>query len=299
MKTVVSVSLGTSKNDLCVETEFLGVPFQVRREGMDGDLARATARIRELDGTVDAIGLGGTDLYLVAGDRRYVVREALGMARAARTTPVVDGSGLKHTLERETIRTLQREGTLDFRGRKVLLVSAVDRFGMAEALVEAGADVVFGDLIYGLGIPVPIRSVGALRRIAHLVLPVVASLPLKWFYPMGEQQERTVRQSPQFYEWADVIAGDGPLVRRFMPERLDGKTILTTTVRSRHLDAFRQRGVKTLITTTPEFNGESFGTNAMEGVLIALLNKRPEEARPEEYLELVGKLGWRPRVQEL
>src|SRR5947209_130518 len=156
MKQVVSVSLGASSGDMRVETEFLGEPFVVAREGTDGDLRRAIARIAELDGKVDAIGLGGIDLYLVAGGRRYVVREAARMAAAARRSPVVDGSGLKHTLERETIRWLQRQGVIDFRGRRVLMVAGVDRFGMAEALAEAGADLVFGDLIYGLGVNVPV-----------------------------------------------------------------------------------------------------------------------------------------------
>src|SRR5439155_7222130 len=156
MKRIVSVSLGSSSGDMRVETEFFGEPFRIEREGTDGDLRRAIARIAELDGQVDAIGLGGIDLYLVAGERRYVVREAAQMAAAARRTPVVDGSGLKHTLERETIRWLQREGVIDFRGRRVLMVAGVDRFGMAEALAEAGADLLFGDLVYGLGINLPV-----------------------------------------------------------------------------------------------------------------------------------------------
>src|SRR5205085_11152730 len=190
MKQIVSVSLGSSSGDKNVETEFFGEPFRIRREGMDGDVRRATARIAELDGTVDAIGLGGTDLYLVAGKRRYVVRETARMAAAARRTPVLDGSGLKNTLERETIRRLQREGVIDFRGRRVLMVAAVDRFGMAEALVEAGADVLFGDLIYALGVPVPIRSMDGLNRLARIVLPIARLLPISWVYPTGKQQEK-------------------------------------------------------------------------------------------------------------
>src|SRR5438094_7814024 len=173
MKHVVSVSLGSSSGDMRVEAEFLGEPFLIEREGTDGDWRRAIARIAELDGQVDAIGLGGIDLYLVAGERRYVVREAALMAAAAKRTPVVDGSGLKHTLERETIRRLQREGTIDFRGRRVVMVCAVDAFGMAEALVEAGADVMFGDLIYARGVPRPLRTLRAPHRLARLLLPVV------------------------------------------------------------------------------------------------------------------------------
>src|SRR5690242_7942798 len=177
MKQVVSVSLGASSGDMRVETEFLGEPFVVAREGTDGDLRRAIARIAELDAKVDAIGLGGIDLYLVSGGRRYVVSQAAKMAAAARRTPVVDGSGLKHTLERETIRWLQREGVIDFRGRRVLMVAGVDRFGMAEALAEAEADLLFGDLIYGLGIKVPVRGLKRVNRLAAMMLPLVCRLP--------------------------------------------------------------------------------------------------------------------------
>jgi hypothetical protein len=299
MKHVVSVSLGASSGNLRVETEFLGEPFLIEREGTDGDLRRAIARIAELDGTVDAIGLGGTDLYLVAGGRRYVVREAAKMAAAARQTPVVDGSGLKHTLERETIRRLQREGKIDFRGKRVLMVVAVDRFGMAEALVEAGADVLFGDLIYSVGVPFPIRSLGSLRTLARMVLPWIRLAPMAWVYPTGKQQETRVVRAPQHYHWAEVIAGDGHVIRRYLPDGLQGQTVITNTVRQRHVDLFRQAGVGSLITTTPPFGGESFGTNAMEGVLVALTGKRPDEMPPEECLEMLRGLGWQPAMQRL
>ncbi|MCK4300120.1 MAG: quinate 5-dehydrogenase, partial [Planctomycetes bacterium] len=53
------------------------------------------------------------------------------------------------------------------------------------------------------------------------------------------------------------------------------------------------------VTTTPELEGRSFGTNVMEGVLIALAGKRPEEMQPEDYLSLLRRLGWQPRVVHL
>jgi len=37
----------------------------------------------------------------------------------------------------------------------------------------------------------------------------------------------------------------------------------------------------------------------MEGVLIALAGKRPEEMQPEDYLDLLHRLGWQPRVVHL
>jgi hypothetical protein len=299
MKQIVSVSLGSSSGDKSVETQFFGEPFRIRREGMDGDVRRAMARIGELDGTVDAIGLGGTDLYLVAGKRRYVWRESARLAAAAKRTPVLDGSGLKNTLERETIRRLQREGVIDFRGRRVLMVAAVDRFGMAEALVEAGADVLFGDMIYALGVPIPIRTLQGLERLAGIILPVVCQVPIAWVYPTGQQQEKRAMRAPQYYHWAEVIAGDGHLVRRFLPDRMEGQTVIINTVRRKHVELFRDAGISRLITTTPEFDGESFGTNVMEGVLLTLLRERGEEPTMERYMAMLAELGWQPPVMPL
>ena len=72
-----------------------------------GPDALAPAKLKELDGTVDAIGLGGIDVYLYAGTDRYALRDGLRLLDAVKITPVVDGSGLKNTLERNAISFMQ------------------------------------------------------------------------------------------------------------------------------------------------------------------------------------------------
>jgi len=64
VKHVVSVSLGSSKRDSTAQAVFLGEEFILERVGTDGDMQKAVQKIGELDGRVDAIGLGGIDLYL-------------------------------------------------------------------------------------------------------------------------------------------------------------------------------------------------------------------------------------------
>ena len=66
LKRIVSVSLGSSSRDHRATRGRCSVKtFEISREG-DGRVARSRAqtRLRELDGTVDAIGLGGIDVYL-------------------------------------------------------------------------------------------------------------------------------------------------------------------------------------------------------------------------------------------
>ena len=300
MKTVVSVSLGSSSRDHRAHVNLLGEEFDISRVGTDGKLDVALKKIEELDGKVDAIGLGGIDVYLYAGTKRYALRDGLRLLNAAKITPVVDGSGLKNTLEREAIRFVQNDLGVDLRGRKVLMVSALDRFGMAQALVEAGADVLFGDFIFALDLDKPVRGLREFEELAEKYLPDACKLPFQFFYPTGAKQDRPPQPKyPQYYEEADIIAGDFHFMRQFMPDHLDGKMILTNTVTERDVDELRKRGVRTLVTTTPDFQGRSFGTNVIEAALIAIVGKKWEDVTAADYERVLQELHLHPRVIDL
>lgn len=299
MKKVVSVSLGSSSRDHRTEVELLGERFDISRVGTDGSLDRAIARLKELDGKVDAIGLGGIDVYLYAGKDRYALRDGLRLLAAVKTTPVVDGSGLKNTLERNAIAYVQDVLGVDFRGKRILMVSALDRFGMAQALVQAGADVVFGDFIFALDLDRPVRGLDEFEEMARKYLPDACKLPFQFFYPTGKKQDRPPQAKyPEYYDDAEIIAGDFHFMRQFMPERLDGKTIITNTVTASDVDFLRARGIARLITTTPDFGGRSFGTNVVEAALLAILGKQWADVTDDDYTRLLRELDLKPRVIE-
>jgi hypothetical protein len=85
-------------------------------------------------------------------------------------------------------------------------------------------------------------------------------------------------------------------MRQFMPDRLDGKLVLTNTVTAGDVAELRSRGIARLVTTTPDFGGRSFGTNVVEAALLSLLGKRWEDVTPDDYAGLLNALGLRPRV---
>lgn len=302
MKQIISISLGSSERDHAVETEILGEKVIIERRGTDGDMKKAIRLFEDLDGKVDAFGLGGIDLYIHAGGRRYTFRDAKKMVRNVNQTPVVDGSGLKNTLERKVVHYLTREYGYDLKGKKVLVVCAVDRFGMAEALVEEGCEVTFGDLIFSLGIPIPLHSIQNLHRLARVIAPMITQLPFQMLYPTGEKQnkvrnfeERYVR----YYQEADVIAGDFHYIRKYLPKSIVGKVILTNTVTPGDVELLQERGAFLLVTTTPNLNGRSFGTNVMEGVLVSLSHKKPWELSSQDYERLLEQIGFTPRIEVL
>lgn len=295
----MSVSLGSSKRNHKVKVNILGEEFLIERVGTDGDKQKAAELIRQYDGKVSAFGLGGIDLYLYAGKKRYIIKDAAKLAACARISPVVDGSGLKNTLERKVIEYLDKEKILDFKGKKVLLVAATDRFGMAQALEKTGALMTYGDLIFALGIPIPLHSLKVIDFLARILVPVLSRLPFEMLYPTGEKQEVNKSRFSKFFEEADIIAGDFHYIKRYMPEKLQGKVIITNTVTSEDVETLKEKGVKMLITTTPELEGRSFGTNVMEAVLVSLAGKPYNELTPNDYEELLEKIGFLPRIEKL
>ncbi|WP_110953581.1 quinate 5-dehydrogenase [Anaerosinus massiliensis] len=297
MKRIMSISLGSSKRNHQVSVLYGNEKFSLERIGTDGDKRKAIALIKKFDGEVDAFGLGGTDLYIYAGEKRYTFRESKEFVRAAGTTPIVDGSGLKNTLERHVIENLQKNKIIDFTNLPVLLVCGVDRFGMASALNDLNSDVVFGDLLFGLGLPIAIRDIRYLNRFAKFLAPIVTQIPIRYFYPIGKKQEESKPRFAKYFHQAKVIAGDFHFIKRYMPDQLENKIILTNTVTQTDKDLLCSRGVKMLITTTPNFDGRSFGTNMLEAMLVASKNQSCRKLTPKDYEFLLKMFDIQPHIQ--
>lgn len=300
MKRAVSISIGSSRRNKAVEVTLLGEKVSIERIGTDGDMEAAAQKYRELDGTVDAFGVGGADLGALVDGSFYPFHSVQPMVRFVKKTPLVDGGGLKNTLENKAPAFLDNKigDYIKQRGCKVFVTLGVDRWGLSKSFVEAGYEVVFGDLMFALGVPIAIRSMGGLRTLAKLMIPIVTRFPFEWLYPTGEKQDERIPKYEKYYQWATVIAGDCHYVKRHMPDDMQGKIIVTNTTTPDDVELFRKCGVKYLVTTTPVLEGRSFGTNMMEAALVAVSGK----GRPltwAEYSELLDKLGFEPQLQEL
>jgi len=298
LKYVVGISLGSSTRDHVVTVELKGEEYKIERIGTDGNMRKMVEIISELDGKVDAFGLGGMDIYVYAVDRRYTFRDAKRIIKSAKKTPIVDGSGLKNTLERRAIEYLAENTDLFLEPRKVLLMSAMDRLGMAQALEKTGAIMTYGDIPYVLGLPVPLTSLNTLAVIARLIAPLVCQLPFTMIYPTGEKQTENKPRFTQYFDQNEIIAGDFHFIHRYMPKELPGKTIITNTVTSSDVDYLRKSKVKTLITTTPEMEGRSFGTNVMEALLVCMAGGN-QELNEDQYNQLLVDLALKPRILDL
>ena len=300
MKRAVSISIGSSKRDKAVEVTLLGEKISIERIGTDGDMEAAALKYKELDGTVDAFGVGGADLGALADGKWYPFYSVMPMVRFVKKTPLVDGGGLKNTLENKAPAFLDRTiaDYINSRGRKVLVALGVDRWGLSQAFVDAGYETIFGDLMFGLDIPIAIHKLSQLKVLAALLMPIAGRLPFSWVYPTGEKQEKRVPKWGKYYAWATVITGDCHYIKRCMPDDMTGKVVVTNTTTPEDVELFRKLGVKYLVTTTPVMEGRSFGTNMMEAALVAVSGKGRPLTWPE-LTEMLDKLGFEPQLQEL
>lgn len=291
---VVSVSRGSSKRDATLEMELLGRHVRLERQGTDGDLREAARRYAELKDDVDAFGLGGADLELRIAGRVYRIRESVALARHAGRTPVVCGAGLKQTLERRAVDAL--DASFAWSGKRVLLPSAADRWGMAEALARHGAALTIGDLAFLLGMPIALHDLARFERLARWIAPLTVRLPLAWLYPTGERQDSSVAGwRAAWFEHADVVAGDYHLIARYAPDDLSGTVVLTNTTTERNLTELAARGVAAVATTTPRISGRSLPTNLLEAAFVAIAGRHPLSAADLEVL--VEEAGLTPDVR--
>lgn len=299
MKKVLSISIGSSSRDHTTEAEFMGQHFWLSRRGTDGDMERAVQMYREYDGKVDAFGVGGCEFYLQVGGRRYYFREIKRIRQAVKISKIGDGNGLKHILEPLAIPALREHG-IDLRGKKALKTCAVDRYGLAKALVDAGCEMTFGDLMFALDVPLPLHSLRTIYILAAVLLPIITRLPYKWFYPTGKEQDKPPsKKYSRFYEDAEIIAGDFMQIWSHLPDDLSGKIIITNTTTPRNVEELQRRNLHILVTTTPRLGGRSFGTNVMEAVCRCLIDKPDDQITEADFRDLIERIPLKPQVHVL
>ena len=301
MKHAVSISIGSSKRNKAVTVNLLGEDISIERIGTDGDMEAAALKYKELDGKVDAFGVGGADLGMLVDGKWYRLYSVEKMVRFIKQTPVVDGTGLKNSLERKAAPFveaklgdyIQKNG-----GKKAFVMTGADRWGLTHGFITAGYECTFGDFMFSLGINIPLHTEKQLKTLAGIVMPIAGRLPFAWVYPTGEKQDERKPKYTNWFQWATVIAGDCLYIKRYMPDDMRGKIVVTNTTTPADVELFKKCGVKYLVTTTPVLDGRSFGTNMMESALIALSGKK-RALTHDEYEEMLTKLGFEPSLQEL
>jgi hypothetical protein len=304
MKKILSISVGSSSRDHTTRYNFLEQECELSRQGTDGDFDKAVQRYADMDGKVDAFGVGGVEFFLRVGRRRYYFRDVSRIRRAVKISKIGDGNGVKGLLERRAFQALEKhlneKENKTLKGMPALLTTAVDRYGMGEAMCDAGLDLTIGDLMFTLGIPVAVKKLSTVRVLAAALLPIITNMPFSWFYALGAEQDKPPQPKwDKYYRQAAVLGGDFIQIRQYMPDDLTGKIIVTNTTTSKNVEELRKRNLHILVTVTPRLEGRSFGTNVMEATLLALMDKPEANATDADFLDLIERIPLEPNIEVL
>ncbi len=304
MKKILSISVGSSSRDHTTKHVFLGQECELSRQGTDGDFEKAVQRYIDMDGKVDAFGVGGVEFYLRVGKKKYYFKDVSRIRKAIKISKVGDGNGVKGLLERRAFQALEKhlneKENKTLKGMPALLTTAVDRYGMGEAMVDAGLDLTIGDLMFALGLPFPVKKLSTVRVIAATLLPVITRLPFTWFYALGAEQDKPPQQKwDKYYQQAQVLGGDFIQIRQYMPDDLTGKIVVTNTTTAKNVEELKKRNLHILVTVTPRLEGRSFGTNVMEATLLALMDKPQSEVTDADFADLIDRIPLQPNIEVL
>ena len=298
MKRAVSVSLGSSSRDKTVEIELNGKWLCVERIGTGGDPQAARRLFAELDGQVEVLSVGGIDLYVHLEGHDYPIHAALKLVQDVHLTPVVDGRMLKYALEGRLFERAEPFFAEQPHFEKAFIPFGTDRMGLIQAVSQVADEVLVGDLMFIFGLPYPVRGLKNFKRLARILLPIAGYLPINMLLPPGARETTHQPKYTRYWQEADLIAGDLHYIQKYSPADLDGKTIITNTTTPDNIEMLRRRGVFQVLTTTPIYEGRSFGVNVMEAVLTAYAGLG-RALSLGELNTLIDELDLRPTLQVL
>jgi len=301
MKNVLVLDLSQGNDQM--EISFRDEKVLIQRIGCSGSPELVRAQIAAHDGKVDAIGLDGYPFHLKLGRHTADHTEGASLRQAARTTPVVDGSGLRAGLERWGVTLADRMQPGIFAQKRILMVPGVNHEGLASALSRRGSEIRYADPVVYFALP-DFPGAGrpqTLDRAAALTLEQLKDAPFRRIKPQPGVPGSP--RSPKPFQWADVLAGDIGAIRRYAPENLKHKIVVTDAATEEDLEDLRQRGVAVAITLLRPLESSLplRGSSAamVEAILVAL---RPDPTTPlneNTYLDLIAGVEWKPDIRVL
>ncbi len=304
MKTIVNISLASSKDDYDFTTRFLGQDFRIQRFGTDGDTDKAADLLQEWDTRADAIGLGYIQFPYTIGPKKLVEKQTKQLYEIGRAlkTPFTTGDAIRTVSHEWCIRHLQYKfGNNFFNNSRVLFLSGMINSTIAKAITEYTSNVKFCDPILEHGIPKFLNSYSDLELYAKGIHGVLQWVPSKKFsdyaMPLRSLNDYIIRQGVRqahilvipFYEFYKYTQSLGL-------KELSGKIVITSTAYEDRIKFLANRGVDVIIDTTPKILQRVVGVSVLEALIMAALEKTPETLSNDDLLEVISGLRMDPRV---
>ncbi len=295
MKKVVTVTLGSSKQDFSFETDFLGHRFQVKRLGADDDTGKAWELMRRHQATADAIGLGEIgDHYHVGQDTR-INKETHRLLNVVTRVPATTGARLRRLLQVRAVRYVQNHLGHYFNNNLVLFLSGMRNYDMAMAMSDYTPNLKFADALAQTGAPTMLTSLTQLELYAKGSDWALSGKP-------GEMLEAALasfksgRIAAQVAKSHVIVGTFHELKELGNAKNLAGKAVITSAVDDERLAFFKQCQVNLVVDVSPQLFSRVVGVNTLEAMMLAALDKPQEQVSDDDFNEILDELTITPRL---
>lgn len=283
------------------QVELLGQTITIQHLGCDGDVEVMAAHIAALDGQVDAIALQGVTRQLELNSETAPHADGGRLFAIAAQTPVVDGRGIRGALERWAVRLADETVKGIWSRKRVLMAPGLNHAGLAQALGQYTKTLRYADPVIYFGLPgaSTFASGEAVSRAAGVTLAQLRNASFRRIFPQAGAPARPRSAGP--FDWADVLAGDIGAIRRYAPQKLRHKTVVTACVSDEDVADLAARGVSILVTLVPPLGRElAHLDHATFEACLAALRAAPDAPLSENtYLNLMAGLDWQPGIRYL
>ncbi|GAB4530183.1 MAG: serine carboxypeptidase [Anaerolineales bacterium] len=297
MKKILVIHLGNSEEEQTV-ANILGQDVQVVRIGAGGDIERVRAMLHSWDGKVDAIGLDGYPRELNLAGYRMTHALHASLFTEGISTPLVDGSGVRNSLESWSLILAERAQPGLFSKKRVLMVPGMNHQNLVRGMRNYTEEIRYADPVIYFALPdFPLfTSPNLAARIALPTLEQLKDAPPRRIAPQAGTPGTPRTEKP--FLWADVLAGDIGAIRRYAPAKLKRKIVVVEWASAEDLADLKQRGASIVVNLIPKLDGDGdmdHRSAAMIEALLVALRPNPEQPLTENtYLDMVAELAWQP-----
>lgn len=295
MKKIITVTLGSSKQDFEFKTQFLGQPFHVKRMGADMDTGKAWELMRRQQNNADAIGLGEISDHYQVGLRTIVNNESQRLMNVVTRVPVTTGAHLRRLLQVRAVRYVQQELGQYFNNNLVLFLSGMRNYDMAVALSDYTKNLSFADATFLTGAPTMLGSLEQLELFAKGSEFILSGRG-------GEMLENALTDF-KIKRVASAVAKSHVIVGTFAEIKsiarggnLDGKTLITSAVDDERMEFFKKHKVNLVVDVSPKLFSHVVGINTIEAMILATIAKPQETVSDDDLDEILTELDITPRL---
>jgi len=267
---------------------------------VEPDLAELRVRLQEAVAEYDAVAVEGITSAFRIGDqicRHSYVWHSLGLERLG--TQVSDGSELQTPLERFLVRQAAEQLVDQIKDKRVLFFCGLNRYGSAEVLSRYTQHMLFGDMLYGFRLGIPIYRFNSFVAAAKRLARTVSRTPAHWFWPSTRRNPPIMPRFRRFFGWADVIVGGVSYFMRYDPKSLTGKIIFTNVHNDAEVEFFAARGARYLVSLTPVIDGTYVPLPVLEAALKLHAVQRTGDSLEDYYLGQIQRLALKPHIIDL